>query len=320
MKHKVLIYNTLLAAGIFLFALGSMIVPLVVFLYLFLPVVTVRHTTLCGWRSTLIFSAIPAALLFVVAPLNMALIHAAYLLLTGWLFVFLYQQKMGAVRRMFFGYLGTLGFFFVFLIGFQLVTGEAYVTYLVNDFKTMMTEVMKVYESAGVLTGDDLSNMGELVEQLLTSYQLVMPTVFLIIPFFMTWANVAMIEKRLVKVPGARLKPLANWTLPQSLKNIMAFMLLVILILDMSESQAFAEIYRYTFSSLIYLVFFVMGMSFIYWAMGRRLARVSPTLKALVVILVMVVPMAAYVTVFVGIFDQYFGLRRIIENRGGMGQ
>lgn len=320
MKHKVLINNTLLSVGILLLAVGSLLVPLLVFLYLFLPVVTVRHAGVCGWRNTLIFSAIPAALLFIIIPLNAALIHAVYLVLAGWVFVFLYQRKMGSVRRMFFGYLGILGFFFVFLIGFQLMSGEAYVTYLVNDFKTSLTEVMKVYETAGVFSGDDLTNMGELLEQLLISYQLVMPTVFLVIPFFVAWGNIVEIERRMVKVPGTRLKPLANWTLPQSLKNIMAFMLLVILILDMSDSQAFAEIYRYTFSSLIYLVFFVMGMSFIYWGMGRRLARVSATLKFLVVVLIMVVPLAAYVTVFVGIFDQYFGLRRIIENRGGMGQ
>lgn len=292
--------------------------PILTIIYFFVPISIMllgrRHKIVYTISGTL-FAAIILAVLF---PITDMVFFCVYGVLIGCGLTLLYQRKDKGYERLTVLYLGILVCFAVLIIVFQVTKGQSFIDYLVYEFDRTSSAFMEIYKTSGAFTDEQITVLSELLEQGFTAIKMLVPTVFITTPFFMAWAIMVIAESFLKKsvLTLKRLAPLSYWQVPKSLKNVMAIILVIVLIIDMGGIEAFPAIYVSTLTSIIYLVFYLMGLAFVFWFIRLKKQQEPMWAKVLIVLLTMTLSLISYLVIFIGITDIYFGLRERLDKTG----
>lgn len=300
-------------------ALFSSYVPFLAVLYIFIPVPMVILAEKQGLKVTVIASiAATLILLLFMDPVSAAL-YGAYMIFVGCSLGVIYYKRKSGFLKLAVAYAGSFAAVTFLIILMQVVSGQNLIAMLTQTIDETSSQVMEVYRSVGMFQEDQLSMLQSVVDQMQEMMKLVIPLAFLITPFFIGWANVLIADtvlKRMRK-PIRPLPPLSQWRLPRSFKNFLILIVIALLVIDLGHIEAVPIIYTYTLMMLLYLLYFLMGISFIYWLINRKRAKESMGLKVLVIVLCLFIPYLLYIVSFVGVADIYIDVRKFIENRDG---
>lgn len=300
-------------------ALFSSYVPFLLLLFFLIPVPMVILAEKQGFKVTLIASlAATLILLMFMDPLTAAS-YGIYMIFVGCGLGYMYYKRKDGFLKLAVAYCGVFAALILMLVLLQVLTGQNFVAMLTETIDTSSAQVMDVYRSLGAFPEDQLSLLQTAVDQMKETMKMVIPLAFLVAPFFIGWVNVLVsdvILKRM-RMPVNPLLPLSRWRLPRSFKNFLILVVIALLVIDLAHIDAIPAVYTYTLMMIIYLLYFLMGISFVFWLINRKRTKESMGFKILIVVLCLLIPYISYIISFVGVADIYIDVRKFIENRDG---
>ncbi|MGI6108460.1 MAG: YybS family protein [Eubacteriaceae bacterium] len=311
MKTRAITEGALFAAITVITALLSYYIPFMSVLIFFLPVPCVILYQRHGLAAAAVSSgaAILLMLLFMdaVNVITIGLMTAVPGLILGWC----YDKKKSGFVRLGAGYLVYLGVFILIILLFQLISGISFMDDYINTLNEASSGVMQIYKESGLLSQDQITNLSSQVDQLMTSFKMMLPACFLIIPFFMSWFTSMLCDYTLRKLRIAciPLTPMYEWCLPNSFKLFSVILMAGTAIITYGFPQV-PEIYTYTVIAVMSVLFLLMGYSFIFWLTRIKMSGRGKWIRVLCVILSFMMPVLMTVIMFVGLMDVYMGLRR----------
>ncbi|MEG0377375.1 MAG: DUF2232 domain-containing protein [Eubacterium sp.] len=320
MKTKAIAEGAIFCALAVVFALICYYVPFLVLFYFFIPVPIIVLAQKQGFKVALIASiAATLILLFLVDPI-MAAVYGMYMIFMGCALGYVYFKKKDGFVRLFVGCFGAFIVLALMFIIFWAMTGTNGVEAIIQSFDAISKEAMEIYKNSGMLSGDQMNQMQGMFDTMINSMKLAIPVTVIVIPFFISWANIVVADVLLkrMRVNSVPLKRLSEWRLPASFKTFLIIIIIAVLIIDIFKIEAVPIIYTATLTNIISLIYLVMGLSFVFWFMNRKRKKESMGLKVLVVIISLLLPMVTYVLTFAGVLDIYIDLRRMIEGKGGV--
>ncbi|MEG0074480.1 MAG: DUF2232 domain-containing protein [Eubacterium sp.] len=319
MKTKAMAEGAMFCALAVLLALICYYVPFLIVLYIFIPVPIVVLARKQGFKVSMISSVAATILLFLLVDPVTAVSFGMYLILVGCSLGYTYYKEKNGFIKLLIGYGSSFLVIILGIVLFQVISGQNYIDNMITMFATASTEALKIYENPGLLSGDQMAQMGTMIDSLMNTLKLSIPGAFLILPFFLGWANVVfsdIILKRL-RMPVVPLKKLSQWQLPKSLKTFLIVVIVFVLAIDLMKIEAVPQIYTFTITSIISTIYFIMGLSFIFWLMARKKVKENMGLKILIVVLCVLFSFLMSIVTFVGVIDIYIDLRMLIEIKGG---
>ena len=311
MKTRAITEGALLAAITVITALISNYIPFMSVLIFFLPVPCVILYQRHGLAVSAVSSgaAILILLLFMdpISVVSIGLFSSFPGLVLGWC----YKKKKDGFFRLCAGYVIYLCVFILAILLFQLVSGVSFMEDYINTLNEASSGVMQVYQSSGVLSTDQIASLQTEVDSLMTSFKLMLPACFLLIPFFMSWFTIVLCDYTLrkLRISFYPLTPLYEWQLPRSFKLFSVVLIIGTAVL-MYGFPDVSETYSVTIMAVLSVIFGLMGFSFIFWLTRLKLAGKGKWLRIMYVILCLLIPVLFEVVLFIGMLDVYMGLRR----------
>ncbi len=324
MKTKSLTEGAMICALSIILSLLCYYVPFMILLYIFIPVPIIILSQRQGTLVALIASIGATALLFIFIDFITAITFGAFLILTGCGLGYVYNKGKGGFLKLVVGYVCIFLTLVLMIAMMQVVTGQNFVESLVMEFSTAGDSAIALYQNTGLLSADQLAQMEELVKTMMTSVKMLIPTVFLVTPFFIVWANVVVADKIIgrIKVGGDKvnipLKPLSQWALPKSLKVFLLVVLSFVMIVNLTGTTAIPTIYVFTLLEICFIIFAVMGLSFLFWIIGRKRKKESMGLKIGIVVLCTLFSFGMYFLSMLGVADTYLNIRSAIKMKDEM--
>jgi uncharacterized protein YybS (DUF2232 family) len=304
----------MIAALSVVLALASYYLPFLLVLYLFIPVPTIILCQRQGFVTALLASVAATLIMFLFMDLANALFSGIYLLLVGCGLGYVYYRKESGPVRLGVGTGAAFASFILMILLLQVITGQNFIDQIVSEFNTVSSQVMSTYQGMGLLSSDQLGQMQSLVDEMMKTFKMTIPLVVITMPFFIAWANIVITDAVLkrIKAPVAPLAPLSHWHLPSSFKNFLLLVILFLVIVQVSGTQAIPEIYTYTLMQLVFQVYVLMGLSFLFWLISRKKQQESMGLKVLIVLISLAIPLMSYVLSILGVTDIYMNIRLLI--------
>lgn len=295
-------------------ALLSYYVPFLLIFYIFVPLPIVVLSKRRGFITSFIASVAASAILFFFIDWPNAVVYAMYLVLVGCSLGFTYHKNYRGVIRMGVAYAAVLITLMGSLFLYQKLSGVVFMDSLMTEIQTAFSQVSHLYESTGLLSGEQLSTLSGGGEAFLATFKMVIPTAFLVAPIFVAWLNILLCDRVLIRMEEEiiPLNPLSAWRLPRSLKVFMMLLVIVVSIFDFMESKPIPEIYLFTITEIINLIFVIMGVSFCFWFFNRKRQKESVGIKVLIVILTLLISPVTYVLSLIGLADSFLRIRDII--------
>lgn len=319
MKTKAITEGAMLCALAVIIALFSSYVPFLLLLFFLIPVPMVILAEKQGFKVTLIAGLAATLILFMFMDPLTAGGYGIYMIFVGCSLGYMYYKRKDGFLKLAAAYAGIFAAIILIIILLQVLTGQNFVAMLTETIDTSSAQVMDVYRSLGAFPEEQLSLLQTAVDQMKETMKMVIPLAFLISPFFIGWANV-LISDTILKRMRLQVKPLpqlSKWRLPRSFKNFLIMVVIILLVIDLAHIDTIPAVYTYTLMMIIYLLYFLMGISFVYWLINRKRAKESMGLKILIVVLCLFIPYISYIISFVGVADIYIDVRKFIENRDG---
>ncbi|MEG1432006.1 YybS family protein [Eubacterium sp.] len=320
MKPKALTEGALLCGLSVILALLCYYVPFMIIFYIFIPVPIVVLCRRHGFGVSMISSAAATLILFLLVDVLSAATFGMYLILVGCGLGYAYFKEKSGFTKMMAAYLSVLITLLGMLVIAQLVTGQNFIEMLSTELTAVGNQVMDTYRSIGLLSGDQLSQMQTILDQMLTSIKMTIPLAFLMMPFFIAWANVVVCDTLLkrLKVPVTAMPSLSQWRVPRSLKTFLLIIVMFLLVVQIGGLTMIPEIYTYTLMQIVYYVYILMGVGFLFWLVNRKRKKESMGLKVLIVAICLLVPFTSYIISMLGVADIYMNVRQLIEMKDGM--
>ncbi|MDD2413821.1 MAG: DUF2232 domain-containing protein [Eubacteriaceae bacterium] len=319
MKTKAITEGALLCALTVLLSLLCYYVPLMIILYIFIPVPMVVLAKRQDMRTTVVSSLAASAILFFFIDMMSGLTFAFYLIIVGCGLGYCYKKQQSGFMKMATAYMGIFITLIAFLIVFQMLSGVSFIATLSKDFTTISEQVLQTYQSTGIFSADQMTTLTNSVGQIVTELKLMIPSAFLMAPFFVGWAICIGCDTILKKIKSQNvpLQPVSQWQAPRSLKNILLVLALFLLIVQFAGIEAVPQIYVVTLIEITTLIYGVMGLSFVFWMINRKKDHEVMGWKILIVIVVLIIPMATTILAMIGILDGYTSLRAAIVMKDG---
>ncbi len=308
MKTKGVAEGGIVSGLIVVIALISVYFPfsmtLTMLLTLFLPVPVVvlgrRHNLMTSVISSL--TAMLVLFLFV-NPIS-ALTLGVYFCAIGNTLVYGLSKGWNTARRLI-----TVGLVIVFIIFagiglFELITGQRYIELIVKESQVAMDMVLETYRQFGVIKGEQENLIGEAAQSFLKTIPLTIPAMLLILPFVMSWwINLLTVFtfKRL-RMPIAPILPLSRWRADTPQK-------LFLVVLFIAGWLPIGDVYKMTFSLIMYTIYAVMGLSFIFYLIEVKRKKPSMWLKVLTVLVAVLFQPLTLLLTMVGMFDVFIDLK-----------
>lgn len=319
MKTKAITEGALISAIAVILALLCYYVPFMIILYIFIPVPIVVLALRQGMPPAVLSSIAASFILFFLIDAMTALTFALYLVLVGCSLGWCYWKKKDGPVRMGVAYGSVLVTITVVLIVYQVTTGVAYVDELVKEFTAIGSQTVQTYQTMGVFTADQLSQISSTMDQLMHNIGLIFPSAFLMAPFMVGWALVVMTDT-VLKRTGHSIVPLnklSHWQAPTSLKGFLLIIITFVLVVQVFQISAVPEIYKVTLMEIATFGYGVMGLSFIFWFIYRNKPKENMGVKTLIVILTVLVSPIMTIVTMIGVVDMYTSLRKVIIMKDG---
>ena len=320
MKPRAITEGALITAIAVILALGCYYIP---FLYLFYVLVPTPIAVLAKrqgvWVASVSALAAGAITFLFIDPLT-ASTYMFYYVFVGVALGWCYSSEKSGFVRMVVGYLGALLAIVLSIAVISAVSGTDVISQIGEAIDLSGKQALEIYRSA--LTADQAGNLTETANTLVEQMKLMIPAVFLILPFFIAWFNVLLTDFILIRTRHhiEPLKSISRWEPPVSLQVFMALMLVLTIILQLLPANTVPQVYSTTISVLSDLVFTLQGFSFVFWFLFRKKEKESLLIKVIVVFIALTIPFASLILRFIGIFDMFSGIRKIIAHRDGDNQ
>lgn len=287
--------------------------PVLIILYLFIPLLWVDLGRREGWKKTILPTAVAPAVMVITKNPVLILTCTLYLALAGIGLAWVYEREVNGKKRMAAAYLAVFATVIGGMVFYQLVHHTAFMNTLVKDIEAFGKNVIATYKNSAVFTKAQSAQVTAAVNSLIDQTEEMLPSFFLIVPFFAAWLLILACDRTVKRTRAAAqpLKPLSHWAMPKPLRNFLLVMLIVLLIAQWAAGSG-THIYITTFSELVDTCFSLMGLSFLYWVFNRRRQRESLGRKILICLVLMIIPSSVMILSMIGVIDVYTNLRLVI--------
>ena len=287
-------------------------IPFTSFLFLFLPVPLLVLYLRRGIHLCMIAVIMVTTLLVPIEGMTLALLTGAYLLLTavglGRLYI---KQKSGYVRLGFLYLVITLAMLGLLSV-IEQNTGIGITEYLVESTQPSMEKVMDLYVQNGLISESDSAG---LLDEMNVMIGQILPTVALVIAFFLSWISLICIDGVLKKngLKMVALPSLKDWKMEGTFHQFLLMMAVGLLIFKFLLHNVIPDVYITNLIQLLMILFALYGLSFGIWYFERKTNTKKWGIRIALWALVLVIPMALYAFVLIGIFDAQGNLRNKIK-------
>lgn len=320
MKTHALAEGALLAALAVTLGLASWYIPIFAFLFFFIPVPAVVLALRQGIKTALLASVAATLLLVVLTGLYNGLLTGGYLLLAGCGLGAAYYKRQSGFVRMCTAYITSFAVLFLGIVLLQVLTGENLVASFSTTLDTVSAQMVDMYKNVGMFGTEEISRIEAEIENAVASIKMSLPSAFLISPFVLGWINVRIADwmVRRLKLSGpAPLSPLADWQVPRSARFVIFLSVFILLIAQWTGMADRSPVVVATVMSLVYAVFFVMGLALMFWLLRDRWRKPGVGWKVLVMAVCLLLPIASQVLMMAGMVDIIFGFRRRADMNNG---
>lgn len=320
MKPRAITEGALITAIAVVLALGCYYIPILYLFYVLVPTPIAVLARRQGVGTAAVSALAAGAITFLFIDPLTAATYMLYFVFVGVSLGWCYANEKNGFTRMVVGYLGAFITVMLSIVIISAVSGINIMTQIGEAIDLSSGQAVEIYRSA--LPADQVGALSESVKTLAAQMKMMMPAVFLILPFFIAWFNVLLSDFILIRTRNRiePLRPISRWEAPVSLQVFMALMLVVTIVLQLMPANTVPQIYSTTISVLSDMVFTLQGFSFVFWFIFRKRPKESLLVKVIVVFIVMTVPFASLILRFIGIFDMFSGIRKIIAYRDGDSQ
>lgn len=311
MKTRGITEGAIFCAIAVILALASVYIPIFAILMFFIPVPMVA----LGKRHGLMVSVVAslAATIMIgmfLGPVN-AISFGILLFFVGCSLGYAYYRNMGPVQKIIIGYLGFALVMIAAIVSYQFLMGVNFITLLSQSLDASTPEVLAIYQNTGVMDANQLLLKKEFIDAQVITMKMLIPSVVLLLPLVFGFVNVVSCDAILKRLGYTvkRMKPLRQWKMPKSLKYFLFIFLMGSFIISIFQVTVIPEIYVINIMSLVYLVYFVMGLSFIFDFMAYK----KLTNKGIKVLVVFVALAFQFVVTMIGLADTYMEIRKIFR-------
>lgn len=298
------------ALGVIL-ALASFYIPFLTILVFFIPVPMVVLGKRQGLKVSIISSLAATILIgLFLGPIN-AIPYATLLLFVGCSLGLAYNKNLSPVRKVAIGAVGFAILLVVVVASYELVMGIGFTAFLFQTLEASTKEVMTIYETTNIMDANQLTTAKETMATNIQMMKLALPGAFLMIPVMFAMIDVLACDFILKRIgyQVKAFKPLGQWEMPTSLKYFLMIFLFGDFIISIFQITAIPEIYTFTLMYIVNIIFFVMGLAFIFDFMDYKKVK-NKGLKVIVVFLGLLIPA---IISLLGVADTYIGIRKIFR-------
>jgi uncharacterized protein YybS (DUF2232 family) len=301
-------------AGIIPVLFASM--PVLIILYLFIPLLWVDLGRREGWKKTIWPTVVAPAVMLITKNPVLILTCTLYLALAGIGLAWVYEREMDGKGRIVSAYLAIFLTVIGGMVFYQILHHTSFISVLVKQIEAFGKNLMATYKNSAVFTKAQSAQVASAVESMIDETKLMVPSVFLILPFFVAWLLILACDQTVKRTRAAAkpLKPLSHWQMSKPLRNFLLVMLIVLLIAQWAAGSG-DHIYITTLSELVDTCFSLMGLSFLYWVFNRKLPRESMGRKIIICLVLMIIPSSVMILSMIGVIDVYTNLRLVIVLR-----
>ena len=290
-------------------------IPILIFLYLFIPILWVDLGRREGFKKTILPTVVAPIVMILTRNPVMIFTCTCYLALTGIGLSWMYEKEMSGKQRMIAAYAAVFLSIIGGMIVYQIVHHTAFIGVLAKGIETYAKNLTASYQNTDIFTKSQMAQVQSAIDSLIDQTKQALPSFFLILPFFAAWILVIACDKTVSRTrPAAQpLRPISHWMMSKPLRNFLLILLIVLLIAQFTAGSG--NIYVTTLNNLVDLGFSMMGLSFLYWLFNRRLPKESMGRKVLICIVLLIIPSSAMFLSLIGIVDVYTNMRLIIVLR-----
>lgn len=311
MKTRGIIEVAMFCVLAVMLALASFYIPLFTILVFFIPVPMVILGKRQGLKVSIISSLAVTILIGLFwGPIN-AIPFTALMLLVGCSLGFAYHKNLSPVRKVVIGTVGFSILLIVVIASYELVMGVSFTAVLFQTLEASTKEVMTMYETTNVMDSTQLETAKESMAANIQMMKMALPGAFILFPVMFAMVDVIACDFILKRI-GYQVncfKPLAQWQMPTSLKYFLMIFLIGDFIISVFQITAIPEVYTYTLISIVNVIFFLMGLAFIFDYMDYK--KINN--KGIKVLVVFVGLLLTSIVTLLGVADTYIGIRRIFR-------
>lgn len=319
MKINALAEGAMLCALAVVLSVLSYYIPFMTLLFFFIPVPMIIVCLRQSVKTALLAGTAATILLFLFIDPVSALFSGVYILLTGTVLGICYCHKKSDAVKIGAAWLCVLLTLALMLGVISFISGQNVVLSLSQELEAVVKGVLDVYQSAGIFNNDQLAEMDTMLNQMVTTVKMMLPAAFLITPFIIGWLNLLITDtilKRL-KLIDQKIRPLKDWHMSRSFRNFLMIGIIILFILSFVDTDQRLSNYTYTLITLLYAVFFIMGLSFIFWFMNFQWQKEKIGFKILIVVICFIIPIAVQFVQLLGMVDVFLNVRRLIVLKKG---
>lgn len=311
MKTRAITEGAIFCAITVILSLLTFYLPFFVILTFFIPVAMIILGQRQGFKVSILSSLAATLLLGLLIGPIAAIQLGMLLLIIGCCLGLAYLKNFSPTQKTILGSIGFAIFIVANILFYQLLTGVNYINWMIEMLETSSQDLLQLYQTMGVLDAGQLQTMEAAIENNLQMMLLTIPAAFILMPILLAMANIFcadLILKRLgYAIKGYR--PLSELTMPQHLKVFLMLLLLGVFLVNTLQISAIPEIYTITISTLVDIVFFIMGMACVY----NYLAYKQVKNKGIKILAGMMCIFLQPLITFLGIVDTYLDIRRIFR-------
>ena len=313
MKTRAITYRAMMTAIAVILALLCNYIPLFWLFYYLIPIPIIILAKQQGFLTAVLSSVAATLILFMLMEPLQAISFGLLLILLGCGLGAAYYKKQSGFVKVCVGYLATALSIIVLILLMQVFLDQNFMTLLTNSINSTAEQIKAMYIAMN-LDDETLSLYTTSVDQMVESIKLAIPTVFLLLPFMISIVNVAVTDKILkrIRIENKPIRNIAEWQVSRSFRAFMAFAVIATALLEFLPDIPI--LYSATLTSLASVVFYLLGISYIFWTINQRMTKQHQNvlIKVLVVFLSLLI---SYIIAMIGMIDMFFNLRRFHKRK-----
>jgi len=316
MKTRAITYGAMMTAIAVILALLCNYIPLFWIFYYLMPIPIIILAKQQGFLTAVLSSVAATLILFMLMDPFQAISFGLLLILLGCGLGAAYYKKQSGFVKVCVGYLATAVSIIVLILLTQVFLDQNFITLLTNSINGAAEQIKNFYMTMD-LDEEELSLLVTTVDQMAEIMKLVIPTVFLLIPFLVSIVNVAVTDKILkrIRIQNKPIRNIAEWQVSRSFRAFMAFVVITTALLDFLPD--IPPLYNVTLTLLSSVVFYLLGISYLFWTINQRMKKhhQNVLIKVLVVFISILISYISMVIAFIGMIDVFFNLRRFHKRK-----
>jgi len=316
MKTRAITYGAMMTAIAVVLALLCNYFPLFWIFYYLMPVPMIILAKQQGILTAVLSSIAATLILFMLMDPFQAISFGLLLIVLGCGLGVAYYKKQSGFVKVCVGYLATAISITLIILLTQVFLKQNFITLLTNAINSTATQIKAIYTSMN-LEEEQLSLLVTTVDQVVEIMKLLIPTVFLVLPFVISIVNVAVTDKILkrMRIQNKPIKNIAHWQVSRSFRAFMTVVVIATALLDFLPD--IPELYNVTLTLLSSIVFYLLGISYIFWGINQRMKKHNSNVfvKIVVVFISILISYISMIIAMIGMIDVFFNLRRFHKRK-----